>query len=57
MLPDRVNLKTFLLSVLLIFHAVVQVNMPHGLVLPALVGDLVELAPKEFLDATEVLNL
>lgn len=31
--------------------------MPHGLVLPALVGDLVELAPKEFLDATEVLNL
>lgn len=45
MLPDRIDLKTLLLRVLLILHAVIQINMPHGLVLPALIGDLVEFAP------------
>lgn len=57
MLPNRIDLETFLLSVLLILHAVIQVDMPHGLVLPALISDLVELAPQEFLDAAEVLDL
>lgn len=57
MLPNRIDFETFLLSVLLILHAVIQVDMPHGLVLPALISDLVELAPQEFLDAAEVLDL